>query len=104
MMISMIMMTMLDLKVAMCLRHIGTTVTCAVSGENLDFDRFGNKGADQLCSNCTADLHLCFRYKDTTILPLLKSYSFSYMIINFPKKLQHFGPREGVLVNHQKPL
>ena len=29
-----------------------------------------NKGADQLCSNCTADQHLCFRYIDSTI-PLL---------------------------------
>ena len=30
-----------------------------------------NKGADQLCSNCTADLRLCFRYTDSTISPLL---------------------------------
>ena len=29
-----------------------------------------NKGADQLCSNCTADQRLCFRYSDSTI-PLL---------------------------------
>ena len=28
------------------------------------------KGADQLCSNCTADQHLCFRYRDSTIPPL----------------------------------
>ena len=27
-----------------------------------------NKGADQLCSNCEADQHLCFRYTDSTIL------------------------------------
>ena len=25
-----------------------------------------NKGADQLCGNCTADQHLCFRYTDRT--------------------------------------
>ena len=30
-----------------------------------------NKGADQLCSNCTADQRLCFRYTDSTIPPLL---------------------------------
>ena len=27
-----------------------------------------NKAADQLCSNCTADQRLCFRYTDSTIL------------------------------------
>ena len=32
-----------------------------------------NKAADQLCSNCTADQHLCFRCMDSTILLLLKS-------------------------------
>ena len=31
-----------------------------------------NKGADQLCSNRTADQHLCFRYTDSTF-PLLNS-------------------------------
>ena len=30
-----------------------------------------NNGADQLCSNCTADQHLCFRYTDSTIPPLV---------------------------------
>ena len=35
-----------------------------------DFCIRENKGADQLCSNCTADQHLCFRYSDRTI-PLL---------------------------------
>ena len=28
------------------------------------------KGAGQLCSDCTADLHLCFRSMDSTIPPL----------------------------------
>ena len=38
----------------------------------LDFCLRGNKGADQLCSNCTADPHLCFPYTDSTIImPLL---------------------------------
>ena len=27
-----------------------------------------NKDADQLCSNCTADQHLCFRYTDTQFI------------------------------------
>ena len=41
----------------------------------LDFCPCENKGADQLCSYCTADLHLCFHYMDTesTIPLLLKS-------------------------------
>ena len=30
-----------------------------------------NKGADQLRSNCEADQRLCFRYSDSTIIPLL---------------------------------
>ena len=32
-----------------------------------------NKGADQLRSNCKADQRICFRYTDSTILPLSKS-------------------------------
>ena len=32
-----------------------------------------NKGADQLCSNCTADQPLCFHYNDSMIPLLLKS-------------------------------
>ena len=32
-----------------------------------------NKDADQLCSNCTADLRLCFRYSESTIPLLVKS-------------------------------
>ena len=32
----------------------------------------GNKGADQLRSNCEADQRLCFRYSDSTIPLLLK--------------------------------
>ena len=31
------------------------------------------KGADQLCNNCTADQHLCFRFMDRTVPPLLIS-------------------------------
>ena len=36
------------------------------------------KGADQLCSNCTADQHLCFRYTDSTISLLLRSENSSF--------------------------
>ena len=32
-----------------------------------DFCLCENKGADQLCSNCTADQRLCFRYSDSAI-------------------------------------
>ena len=37
-----------------------------------------NKGADQLCSNCTADQHLCFRYTDSTIPLLIKAEISSF--------------------------
>ena len=37
-----------------------------------------NKGADKLCSNCTADQRLCFRYMDSIILLLLKSKISSF--------------------------
>ena len=38
-----------------------------------------NKGADQLCSKCTADLRLCFRYPDSTISLLLISKVSSFL-------------------------
>ena len=44
-------------------RRMGKPIVCI--GEN--------KGADQLRSNCEADQHLCFRYKDSTIPLLSKS-------------------------------
>ena len=37
-----------------------------------------NKGLDQLCSHCEADKHLCFRYTDSTISPLVKSEIASF--------------------------
>ena len=36
-----------------------------------DFSKCEKKGTDQLCSNCTADQHLCFCYMDGTNHPLL---------------------------------
>ena len=32
-----------------------------------------NKAADQLCSNCTADQRLCFRFMDRTVPLLIES-------------------------------
>ena len=44
-----------------------------------DFSLCENKGANQLCSNCTADQRLCFRYTDSTIpLPLKTEISSFY--------------------------
>ena len=37
-----------------------------------DFCLSENKGADQLCSKCTADPRICFRFTGTTISVLLK--------------------------------
>ena len=37
-----------------------------------------NKDADQLCSYCTADQHLCFRFLDSMIPVLLKSKISSF--------------------------
>ena len=39
-----------------------------------------NKGADQLRSNCEADQHLCFRYRDSAIPFLLKSQT-NFMLL-----------------------
>ena len=44
-----------------------------------DFRLCENKGADQLCSNCTADQHLCFRHSDSTISVLPKSEISSFL-------------------------
>ena len=44
----------------------------------LDFCVFENKGADQLCSNCTADQRLCFHFMDSTLLLLPKSKTSSF--------------------------
>ena len=37
-----------------------------------------NKGADQMCSNCTADQRICFRYTTSTIPLLLQSEISSF--------------------------
>ena len=43
-----------------------------------DFCLCENKGADQLCSNCTTDQRLCFRYSDSKISLLPKSEISSF--------------------------
>ena len=43
-----------------------------------EFGLCKNKGADQLCSNCTADQCLCFRYKDSAMPHLLISKISSF--------------------------
>ena len=44
----------------------------------LEFCLCENKGEDQLCSNCTADQRLCFRYTASTITFLLKPEMVSF--------------------------
>ena len=46
-----------------------------------DFDLCENKGADQLCSNCTADQRLCFRDTQSTIPLLHKSEILSQVCV-----------------------
>ena len=43
-----------------------------------DFCPCENEGADQLCCNCTAEQHLCFRYADSTMPHLLISEISSF--------------------------
>ena len=42
-----------------------------------DFCLCENKGADQLCSNCTADQRLCFCYNSDSTIPLLSKSKIS---------------------------
>ena len=46
---------------------------CCASMRIPDFGKCENKDADQLCSNCTADQCLCFRFPDSTIPVLLEA-------------------------------
>ena len=46
----------------------------------LDFGLGENKGSDQLCSNCTADQRLGFRYMESTVLLLLISKISSFYL------------------------
>ena len=46
-----------------------------------DFRLCENKGADQLCSNCTADQCLCFRYTDSTMPTLLISKILKFYLL-----------------------
>ena len=49
-----------------------------------------NKGTDQLCSNCKAGQHLCFRYTDSTILFLLKSEISSFLLVSVTAQISLF--------------
>ena len=61
-------------------RHITSTSTCYMNRfmRKPDLCLCENKGAEQLCSNCTADQRLCFRYKGSTITLLPKSEISSF--------------------------
>ena len=43
------------------------------------FRKYENEGADQLRSNCEADLHLCFHFKDSASPLLLKFKMSSFL-------------------------
>ena len=49
---------------------------CHLDELNMSFAKkkkktFGNKDANQPCSNCTADQHVCFHFMDITVLFLV---------------------------------
>ena len=46
-----------------------------------DFCQCKNKGPDQLCSDCTADQCLCFRYTDSMVPLLPKIRNFKLLAI-----------------------
>ena len=48
-----------------------------------DFCIYENKGTDQLCSDSTADQHLCFCYMDSTVPPLLSTYAQNFKVLGF---------------------
>ena len=47
-------------------------ISCSMRKQ--DFGLCEKKGADQLCSNCTADQRLYFHYMDSTISPITVKY------------------------------
>ena len=51
-------------------------ISCHIRKQTTDIGE--NKGANQLCSNCTADLRLYFRYTDSAVSLLLKSEISSF--------------------------
>ena len=70
------------------LEHNTTAITCMVllsrysncqpKLRKTNFCLCDNIGADQLCSNCTADQRLCFRDTDSTVPLLPKSEILSF--------------------------
>ena len=82
-----------------------------------DFCLCENKDTDQLCSNCTADQRLCFRYLDSTIPPL--QFQDSYFLLRlyrlvcvrpgrkpqipvFHEDVNRISPRSGYPNPHKK--
>ena len=58
-----------------------------------------NKGADQLRGNREADQHLCFRYSDSTIPPLLNSEISSFYSCAYTGLMS--GPTVCIVQNHK---
>ena len=58
---------------------VGDIVKLKLYVRKRDYNLCENKVADQLCSNCTADLRLCFRYFDSTMSHLLKSIISNFL-------------------------
>ena len=62
--------------IGVCFGAVFTLCACRLYGpryEKTGFCICENKDADQLCGNRTADLRLCFRYKDSAVTLLPKS-------------------------------
>ena len=55
-----------------------------------DFCLCENKGADQLCSNCTADQRLCFRYEDSRV-PLLHKSELNLKLLTISSDVVQAG-------------
>ena len=49
-----------------------------------EFCMWESKCADQLCSDCTADQRICFRYTNSTIPPLLISEIAGFLSASVP--------------------
>ena len=70
---------------------MGLKISCRMT--KLDFCISENKDADQLCSYCTADQHLCFRFTDSAILLLLTGEISSFLADRGLKWLVFMGSK-----------
>ena len=77
--------------------------------EELYYPCSENKGADQLCSYCEADLHLCFRISNNPVFsgcgsfPDVASTMCSRSLIAITKKAKLTWKRGGVVVESRTP-